>query len=600
MEGVEFTSSQPSGSNNASSSNQAVVQQPENNNGQGLCSSMHAPSHKENEPTVSTALDKSDKQPQQVGPLLGKPNSSNFFFRSKLFRDKTLQKKRITFIGLFQMYRGIKVIKATYESEESAQKVLERQIIEGNKVRFCKIEGINQAQDNQQSYEIRIWDVPLDIEKDIFEQHLRSIGNVKSIKFNIKQLYYEVAVTFADNKLEKRFKKEWVIRFCKHVFRVFPSTLSREERNHRFKYVLKLANLPSGTCAIDLAEIANITKAKAIFLPKNKFLRNYEKERFVWFYFDSEQEMGDAKTHKFSYNNKGLNFVDKNTITCHVCGSSFHKLRNCPENNKYQQAQQPTNYWEDGLDNWKDKQNSYANIAKMNSNQGSSNSNNPQSAAKQQQVNPVNNKGKQKENAHTTQRSPWNENAIQSSTADRLTKLVAKMEQFTNLLNKFNNRLVNVEVQILNSKAPSDTRQVSLSFGTVNETFKNSNNKRIRTMETMRDKEVDIFIRPTNVETQSREAAPIKTKRMTQMTATISPQTSTQQDSDMLVDVQETLDKKENERLDNFEKRMDSAFLSLSNMHYTFENFMNKITPNSQDTSPNNGYKDTTPPNNSQ
>uniref|UniRef100_U9TT18 Uncharacterized protein n=1 Tax=Rhizophagus irregularis (strain DAOM 181602 / DAOM 197198 / MUCL 43194) TaxID=747089 RepID=U9TT18_RHIID len=174
------------------------------------------------------------------------------------------------------------------------------------------------------------------------------------------------------------------------------------------------------------------------------------------------------------------------------------------------------------------------------------------------------------------------------------------MEQFTNLLNKFNNRLANVEVQILNSKVPSDTRQVSLSFGTVNETFKNSNNKRIRTIETVRDKEVDIFIRPTNVETQSREAAPIETERMTQMTATISPQTSTQQDSDMLVDVQETLDKKENERLDNFEKRMDSAFLSLSNMHHMFENFMNKITPNSQDTSPNNGYKDTILPNNSQ
>ncbi|PKY52451.1 hypothetical protein RhiirA4_496668 [Rhizophagus irregularis] len=502
MEGVEFTSSQPSGSNNASSSNQAVVQQPENNNGQGLCSFVHAPSHKENEPTTSTALDKPDKQPQQSWTVIGKAKQFQLFFPLEIIPGQNPTEKKnhvyqiISDVPGLRTYvvttiKGIKVIKATYDSEESAQKVLEHQIIEGNKIRFSKIEGINQVQDNQQSYEIRIWDVPLDIEKDIFEQHLRSIGNVKSIKFNIKQLYYEVAVTFADSKLEERFKKEWVIRFCKHVFRVFPSTLSREERNHRFKYVLKLANLPSGICAIDLAEIANITKAKAIFLPKNKFSRNYEKERFAWFYFDSEQEMNDAKTHKFSYNNKGLNFVDKNTITCHVCGSSFHKLRNCPENNKYQQAQrthsvyqsiykryqvkaptakggfnplfpkqryeEPTNYWEDGLDNWEDKQNSYANIAKMNSNQGSSNSNNPQSAAKQQQVNPVNNKGKQKENAHTTQRRPWNENAIQSSTADRLTKLETKMEQFTNLLNKFNNRLANVEVQILNSKAPSDT-----------------------------------------------------------------------------------------------------------------------------------------------
>ncbi|PKK62714.1 hypothetical protein RhiirC2_789953 [Rhizophagus irregularis] len=155
--------------------------------------------------------------------------------------------------------KGIKVIKATYDSEESAQKVLECQIIEDNKVRF---------------------------KKDIFEQYLRSIGNVKSIKFNIKQLYYKVAVIFADSKLEEHFKKEWVIRLCKHIFRVFPSTLSREKRNHKFKYVLKLANLPSGT-----------------------------------------------------YNNKRPNFINKNTIMCHVCGSLFHKLRNCSENNKHQQAQ---------------------------------------------------------------------------------------------------------------------------------------------------------------------------------------------------------------------------------------------------------------------
>jgi hypothetical protein len=98
--------------------------------------------------------------------------------------------------------KGIKVIKVAYDSEESAQKVLECQIIEGNSIKFSKIDGINQIQDNQQSYEIHIWDVLLDIKKDIFEQYLRSIGNVKSIKFNIKQLYYEVVVIFADRKLK--------------------------------------------------------------------------------------------------------------------------------------------------------------------------------------------------------------------------------------------------------------------------------------------------------------------------------------------------------------------------------------------------------------
>ncbi|RGB24273.1 hypothetical protein C1646_676498 [Rhizophagus diaphanus] len=112
----------------------------------------------------------------------------------------------------------------------------------------------------------------------------------------------------------------------------------------------------------------------------------------------------------------------------------------------------------------------------------------------------------------------------------------------------------------------------------VNETFKNGNNKRIRIMEAVNDKEADIFIRPINVKTQSREAAPIETERMIQMAANTSLQTLTQQNNNMLVDVQETTDKNENNRLDSFEKRMDSAFLSLTNMHHTFESFMNKIT----------------------
>ncbi|PKK59506.1 hypothetical protein RhiirC2_794745 [Rhizophagus irregularis] len=150
MEGVEFTSSQPSGSNNAFSSNQTVVQQLENNNGQGLyvlfCTRT---SPKKNEQTASPTLDKSDKQPQQNVPGL------------KTYVVTTI--------------KGIKVIKVTYESEELAQKVAGRQIIE---------------------------------EKNIFEKYLHSIGNVKGIKSNIKQMYYEVAVTFADRKLEQRFEKE--------------------------------------------------------------------------------------------------------------------------------------------------------------------------------------------------------------------------------------------------------------------------------------------------------------------------------------------------------------------------------------------------------
>ncbi|PKB97179.1 hypothetical protein RhiirA5_433592 [Rhizophagus irregularis] len=95
--------------------------------------------------------------------------------------------------------------------------------------------------------------------------------------------------------------------------------------------------------------------------------------------------LNNARMHKFLYNNKKLNFMNKNTIMCHICRSLFYRLRNCSKNNKYQQAQythsvyqpiykryqvktpttkggfnplfpkqqyeEPTNYWKEGLDN---------------------------------------------------------------------------------------------------------------------------------------------------------------------------------------------------------------------------------------------------------
>ncbi|PKK60256.1 hypothetical protein RhiirC2_793601, partial [Rhizophagus irregularis] len=337
MEGVESTAPQTSGSNIASSSSQTIISQTVVENESSLNTSMHAPSTAEQ--TVANKVPSGQiKSKQQEWTVIEKPKQFPLFFPIAILPGQNPTEKKnhayrqISDVSGLKSYviatmKGIKVVKATYETEEQAVKVTQREIVKNNPTRFGKLDGISQSQDNQSQYELRIWDVPLDIEKDLFEQYLHTVGKVVSIKFNLKQLYYEVVVVFADKALEQRFKTEWVLRFCKNIFRVFPSSLTREERNHRFKYVLKLANLPAGTCASDLIPIANETNAKAIFLPKNKFSKNYEKERFAWFYFDSEQGLLNVKDKKFSYNNKGLSFVEKNAITCHICGSPYHRLR---------------------------------------------------------------------------------------------------------------------------------------------------------------------------------------------------------------------------------------------------------------------------------
>jgi hypothetical protein len=85
---------------------------------------------------------------------------------------------------------------------------------------------------------------------------------------------------------------------------------------------------------VNLKEIINRIKAKSCFIPKNRFLTDYEKERFAWIYFENFTNMENTRKLKFSFKNKGLVFTDYNAITYHVCGSPFHKIRECPEHKK--------------------------------------------------------------------------------------------------------------------------------------------------------------------------------------------------------------------------------------------------------------------------
>ncbi|GBB99290.1 hypothetical protein RclHR1_34720002 [Rhizophagus clarus] len=163
------------------------------------------------------------------------------------------------------------MIKVVCETEDAANKVMAKTIVVDNPTKFSKMELFTQNQPNLQSdFEIKIWDVLLDIEKDLFEQHLRSLSQVKKIKFAVKNLYYKVSVTFANKDLAGALKEECLMKFLNKTFRIFPSSLTKEEHNHRFKYVLKLTSLPKGTNGGDLLEIVTCTRAKAVFICPQK------------------------------------------------------------------------------------------------------------------------------------------------------------------------------------------------------------------------------------------------------------------------------------------------------------------------------------------
>ncbi|GET04236.1 hypothetical protein GLOIN_2v1778859 [Rhizophagus clarus] len=148
------------------------------------------------------------------------------------------------------------MIKVVCETKDAANKVMAKTIVVNNPTKF-------------------------NIEKDLFKQHLRSLGQVKKIKFAVKNLYYEVLVTFANKDLAGTLKEEWSIKFLNKTFRIFPNTFTKEEHNHHFKYILKLTNLPKGTNGGNLLQIVMCTRAKAVFVSKSCFSQNYKKEHFA-------------------------------------------------------------------------------------------------------------------------------------------------------------------------------------------------------------------------------------------------------------------------------------------------------------------------------
>ncbi|GBC43778.2 RNA-directed DNA polymerase from mobile element jockey-like [Rhizophagus irregularis DAOM 181602=DAOM 197198] len=330
-----------------------------------------------------------------------------------------------------------------------------------NDVRFAKLEVINNQQyDNFNDYEIKIWDVPLDVDKQMLEVYLKSFGPIKTLKFNVKNLYYKVVVRF------------------------------------------------NGTYAADLKDIIIQMKAKSCFVPKNRFSKNYEKERFAFVFFDNENDFNNALEKKFSFNNRGLVFVNYDAVTCHVCGSLYHRVRTCPENQRkrnmssthevYQQiysrygvkAPRPSMGFRPLFPRNSQYQPDKSEVPNVRANVLTS-SQSPSQSYK--------GKGKQQETQEPV-RKPWNQQNINptpvNNESDRLDRLERQMEKFINMIQRLNERISNLEINHINQAEILSNRKVELMFVKDDNTFMNNNNKRVKEFQQTHDVYIDKNVSP--------------------------------------------------------------------------------------------------------
>src|SRR6266536_371931 len=226
-----------------------------------------------------------------------------------------------------------RVVTASFSTEAAAQQACLIKISGENDKCFAPYSKVFSAQPSA-TFFIKVIDVPLDVDKPIFQQYLNKYGKVDNIKYQIRDLYYNVLVTYAEKSPAALFKDVWCLNFGKLSFRCFPEGLLYEDRQLRSKFGIKLANLPKGCTVVDLQNVLREVDAKTCFIPKKRDNQLYQRERFTFIQFNSQQALDHAQTTSYVLNGRALQWTPCSTRTCRECGSIHHLVRSCKEANR--------------------------------------------------------------------------------------------------------------------------------------------------------------------------------------------------------------------------------------------------------------------------
>src|SRR5277367_2344635 len=150
----------------------------------------------------------------------------------------------LTYLG-FSTISQQKFVVVSYDNAMSANRACLIPVSEENAATFKLLSEIHQhSVDN--SYILRIKDVPLDIDRHMLQTHLSKLGAIKSIKFALQGLYYLVTVSYQDNSSQQLLKDKWSISFQKQSFHIAQPECTPANLNKWSQYILKLTYLPKG------------------------------------------------------------------------------------------------------------------------------------------------------------------------------------------------------------------------------------------------------------------------------------------------------------------------------------------------------------------
>ncbi|CAB5387434.1 unnamed protein product [Rhizophagus irregularis] len=219
---------------------------------------------------------------------------------------------------------------------------------------------------NSNNRTIQVIDIPAFRQVREIRESFEDLGEIEKIYTRGAGLYQVAFITYKDATSIDYFKEQWSYHINKDIVRVLPLLLSKEEREKRKQFSLRLSGLHYQTSGYDLKEFMTQCKGKTCFIPAVMIRGKYQRCRYAYIHFSSRDDLVAARQMniEFKKGNAGtrqLYWSKEEDRICNICGNPTHMAKDCTNKdiNKSHSKR-----FVSGADNWKNLKKSYADAAK--------------------------------------------------------------------------------------------------------------------------------------------------------------------------------------------------------------------------------------------
>ncbi|CAB5361707.1 unnamed protein product [Rhizophagus irregularis] len=219
---------------------------------------------------------------------------------------------------------------------------------------------------NSNNRTIQVIDIPAFRQVREIRESFEDLGEIEKIYTRGAGLYQVAFITYKDATSIDYFKEQWSYHINKDIVRVLPLLLSKEEREQRKQFSLRLSGLHYQTSGYDLKEVMTQCKGKTCFIPAVMIRGKYQRCRYAYIHFSSRDDLVAARQMniEFKKGNAGtrqLYWSKEEDRICNICGNPTHMAKDCTNKdiNKSHSKR-----FVSGADNWKNLKKSYADAAK--------------------------------------------------------------------------------------------------------------------------------------------------------------------------------------------------------------------------------------------